>query len=141
MGAAAVPASAEQARPAAPDPEIIRQREQQRVTCLTTTHDYDALEKMTSPTLTYSHSSAALDTKETWLASLRSGNVKFGKIAHRDVQVRFVTPEVAILNALPEVEVTVGGQLQRMTLRVTVVYVLKDGVWLFEAWQASRKPE
>ena len=45
------------------------------------------------------------------------------------------------MNALPDVEVSVGGQLQRMTLRVTIVYVLTNGQWLFEAWQASRRPD
>ena len=133
-------ALAEQPGGAAPDPQVIRQREQQRVTCLIS-GDYDGLDKMTSPTLSYSHSNAAIDTKERWLASLRGGQVKFSKLVHRDAEVRFVTPEVAIINSLPDVEVTVGGQLQRMTLRVTIVYVLKNGTWLFEAWQATRRPD
>ena len=142
LSVSAFPASAgaEQVRSATPDPEAIRQREQQRVNLLTS-RDYDGLDKMTSPTLTYSHSNAALDTKDTWLGNLRSGQVVFHSRAHRDVAVRFVRPEVAILNALSDVEVSVGGQRQRMTLRVTVVYVEKDGTWLFEAWQASRRPD
>jgi hypothetical protein len=35
--------------------------------------------------------------------------------------------------------VSVAGQLQRMTLRFTIVYVEKDGEWLFEAWHSSRR--
>ena len=69
------------------------------------------------------------------------GQVAFRSLAHRDVDVRFVRPDVAILNALSDVEVSVGGQPQKMTLRVTIVYVQKDGEWLFEAWHSSRRPE
>ena len=131
---------AAQPRATGPDPDVIRQREQQRVRYLTS-GDYDSLAKMTSPTLTYSHSNATLDTREPWLGNLRSGQVAFRSLAHRDVDVRFVRPDVAILNALSDVEVSVGGQPQKMTLRVTIVYVQKDGEWLFEAWHSSRRPE
>ena len=70
-------ARAEQPGAAARDPEAIRQREQQRVTCLTS-GDYDGLDKMTSPTLSYSHSNAARRHEGAWLGqpALRSGEVQ-----------------------------------------------------------------
>jgi uncharacterized protein (TIGR02246 family) len=96
---------------------------------------------MTSPTLSYSHSNASLDNKERFIGNLRAGQVKFSSLTHRDVEVRFLRPDVAILNGLSDVEVSVAGQVQKMTLRMTIVYVLKDGEWLFEAWHSSRRPD
>ena len=106
-----------------------------------TSGDYDGLAKMTSPTLSYSHSAGTIDTKEKWLGGLRSGQVVFRSLVHREVDIRFVRPDVAIVNALSDAEFSVGGQPQRATLRVTIVYVRKDGEWLFEAWHASRRPD
>ena len=121
-------------------PEVIAQREQQRVKFLTS-RDYDSLAKMTSPTLSYSHSAGTIDTKDTWLASFRSGQVVFSRLDQREVAIRFLGPDVAVLNALADAEFTVGGQPQRATLRLTIVYVRKDGEWLFEVWHSSRRPD
>jgi hypothetical protein len=113
-------------------------REQQRVGYLVA-RDYDHLAEMLSPTLTYTHSSGVVDSKEKILADLRSGQIVYRALNHRDVQVRFVTPDVAILNGISDVESTVGGQPQTVPLRFTIVYVRKGGIWLFEAWQATRR--
>lgn len=125
---------------AASNPEVIRQREQQRVKYLVS-RDYDGLDKMTSPTLSYSHSNGAIDAKEKFLGDLRAGRVVFRSLNHRDVSIRFVGPGVALLNGLSDVEVNVGGQDLKMTLRFTIIYVQKDGEWLFEAWHSSRRVE
>lgn len=135
-----VVASVGQANVPAAATETIRQVEQQRVKYLVS-GDYDRLAAMTSPSLTYSHSAGALDTKESWLASLRSGQVAFTKLEHGEVTVRLLAPDVAMLNSLADVVVRVGGQPQPMTLRLTIVYVRKNGEWLFEAWHSSRRPD
>ena len=118
--------------------EVLK-REQQRVDLLTA-GKVDEVAAMLSPTLTYTHSSAALDTKETFVQSLRSGQTVYKSLAHRDVQVRFPTPDVAILNGQSDVEVVIGGKPQQVPLRFTIVYVRKNGVWLMEAWHSARRP-
>ena len=122
--------------PAADD---VLKREQQRIDLLTA-GKVDEVAAMLSPTLTYTHSSAALDSKETFLQSLRSGQTVYKTLTHRDVQVRFPTPDVAILNGLSDVEVVIGGKPQQVPLRFTIVYVRKNGVWLMEAWHSARRP-
>lgn len=133
------PATAE-TPPSAPDPKDVLEREAERVRLLTA-GDLDQLATVLSPTLTYTHSSAALDTKETFLESLRSGATVYRSLTHRDVDVRFVTPDVAILNGLSVAEVTVGGEERTVPLRFTIVYVRKDGEWLFDAWHSARLPD
>jgi len=92
-----------------PDPEHLRRREQQRVDYLVA-GEYDRLAEMASPTLSYTHSNAALDSKEGFLRDLRSGRVVYRSMRHRDVDIRFVSPDVAILNGLTDAVVTVDGQ-------------------------------
>ena len=80
------------------------------------------------------------DSREKLLGDLRSGQLIYRGLKHRDVQVRFVTPDVAILNGVSDIESSVGGQPQTTLLRFTIVYVKKGGVWLMEAWHAARRP-
>lgn len=125
---------------AAPDPDMLLAREQQRIAYLEK-GQLDQLADMISPTLSYVHTSGAIDNKERFLADLRKGQVVYRSIAHRDVTVRFVEPRVAILNGISDVVVSVGGKELKVPLRFTIVYVEKDGKWLFEAWHSTRRPE
>lgn len=123
---------------ATPNPDEILKREQQRVEYLVS-GKLDQVAAMLSPTLTYTHSSAVLDNKEKFVESLRSGQVVYKSLKHSEIQVRFPTPDVAILNGLSEVEVVIGGKPQSVPLRFTIVYVSKNGVWLMEVWHAARR--
>lgn len=116
----------------------VLKREQQRVDHLVA-GKVDEVAALLSPTLTYTHSSATLDTKEQFVESLRTGQVVYKSLKHRDVQVRLPTPDVAILNGLSDVDVVVGGQPQQVPLRFTIVYVKRNGVWLMEVWHAARR--
>ena len=120
----------------APQDELLK-REQQRVELLTT-GKYDQLAEMLSPTLSYTHSSGVLEGKDKILADLKSGQVVYKALKHRDVQVRFPSPDVAILNGASDVTVAIGGKEQEIPLRFTIVYVRKKGVWLMEAWHSAR---
>lgn len=131
--------SSAQSSGAEPDPEVLRSREQQRIAYLVA-GDFDRLAEMISPTLSYTHSNAAIDSKEKFLGDLRSGKVAYRSLKHRDVEVRFVRPDVAILNGLSDVVVEVAGQEQTVPLRFTIVYVEQQGEWLFEAWHSVRRP-
>lgn len=117
----------------------ILKREQQRVELLTS-GKLDELAAMLSPSVTYTHSSAAIDDKTRFLESLRSGQVAYKSLKHSDVQVRFPTPDVAILTGMSDVDVAIGGKPTHVPLRFTIVYVRQKGVWLMEAWHSTRRP-
>lgn len=126
--------------PAMPDSADVISREQQRVEYLAS-GNYDQLSDMLSPTMTYTHSNAILDNKEEFLQELRSGRVTYKNLEHQDVDVRFASPTVAIMNGITDVLVTVEGVDQDVPLRFTIVYVKEGGEWLFEAWHSVRRPE
>ena len=122
----------------APTQDELLKREQHRVELLTT-GKYDQLADMLSPTLSYTHSSGVLEGKDKILADLRSGQVVYKALRHRDVQARFPTPDVAILNGVSDATVVIGGKEQEIPLRFTIVYARKKGVWLMEAWHSARR--
>jgi hypothetical protein len=121
----------------APSADELLAREQQRVEYLTG-GKYDELAAMLSPTLSYTHSSGVLEGKDKILADLRSGRVAYKALRHKDVQVRFPTPDVAILNGASDATVVIAGKEQEIPLRFTMIYVKKKGVWLMEAWHSAR---
>jgi uncharacterized protein (TIGR02246 family) len=123
----------------APNADDVVKREQQRVEYLVA-GKIDQLADMLSSTMSYTHSSAVLDSKEKFLASLRSGQVVYRSLKHRDVQARLATPEVAILNGESDIVVSLDGKEQNVPIRFTIVYVKRNGRWLMEAWHSTRRP-
>jgi hypothetical protein len=124
---------------AAGSEDEILKREQQRVEFLTS-GKIDEFAAMLTPAATYTHSSAAIDDKETLLKNLRSGQVVYKTMKHQDLQVRFVTPDVAILQGLSDINVVVGGKPQDVPVRFSIVYVKKNGQWLMDVWHSTRRP-
>ena len=128
------------AQPAAPPAtDEILKREQERVDYLTG-GKIDQVAAMLSPTLTYTHSSAAMDGRDKFLESLRSGQVAYKRLAHRDVEVRFAAPDVAIVTGLSDILVAISGKDTEVPVRFTIVYVKKQGEWLMELWHSTRRP-
>ena len=120
------------------DQEILK-REQQRVEFLTG-GKLDEFAAMLTPTATYTHSSAAIDDRETLLKNLRSGQVVYKTMKPQDLKVRFVTSDVALLQGLYDINVVVAGKPQDVPVRFSVLYVKKNGAWMMEAWHSTRRP-
>jgi uncharacterized protein (TIGR02246 family) len=133
--AAAKPAATQ---PASANADAVRQREQQRVDALVA-GDIEKAAAMMSPSLTYSHSNGTVNTKDEFMASLRSKQTVYKSVKHGDIAVRFPSPDVAILNGVSDFVVAIGGQEQQIPLRFTMVYARKGGEWLLEAWHSARR--
>jgi hypothetical protein len=116
----------------------VLQSEQARIAALVR-DDYPALERLLSDDLSYTHSTAAVDTKPRYLESLRSGRLKYKSLDHEQQQVRLYG-DTAVLTGLSKVCSIVEGQEVRLTLRFTIVYVKKSGRWQMVAWQSTRVP-
>lgn len=122
------------------DPDEVLKSEQQRIDFLTS-REYDQLAEVLSPTMSYTHSNAIIDTKDEFLEVLRNGSVIYQSMDHQDVNVRFINSSTAILNGITDVVVTVEGENIEVPLRFTIVYAKMEGKWMFEAWHSVRLPE
>ncbi len=102
-------------------------------------NDFDALEQLVHPSLSYTHSSARVDTKESWLDSVTSGFVDYRSVEREDLAM-ITSGTTAVITG--KAAFVVGVQDRDMTIvaRFTAVWVNEDGRWQFFAWQNTPFP-
>jgi hypothetical protein len=104
-----------------------------------TKNDLDALGKLLSDDLTYTHSTGVLESKTVFLESLKSGTLQFKKIEPADLQVR-VFGTTAVINGTATMAVISKGEAKDVHLRYTDVWVNSAGRWQMVAWQSTKLP-
>ena len=77
--------------------------------------DFAALEAMLHDELLYTYSSGLTDTKDTWLAALRSGKRKYKSAACSDRKVRLVG-DTALITGRAAIEAEINGQPRSLRL-------------------------
>lgn len=106
----------------------------------TTGRDYDALATLLSDDLVYTHSSASVDSKASYLESLRSGRVVYKEVTPSDLVVRMYGSTAVITGAAIIKTTSNGGEERTSNLRYTDVWVQQDGRWQMVSWQSTRVP-
>ena len=103
--------------------------------------DRAALEKLIADDLTYTHSTALLETKEQFIKSVTSGNIDYVSIvpSEADSKVR-INGNTAILTGVAAVNVIDTGKDRKIRIRYTTVYTNRGGAWLLSAWQSTVIP-
>lgn len=127
-----------QAQQSQADAEAVKASELRRFE-VTTGKDYKTLATLLGDDLVYTHSSAAVDSKASFLESLTSGRVTYKVIKPTDLQVR-VFGDLAIIHGVAAFNVDANGQAIVNTLRFTDVWARRDGRWQMIAWQSTRLP-
>jgi len=102
-------------------------------------NDFAAMDKLLSSDLVYFHSSAVIDSKQSYIESLRSGAVRYRVMRRSEVTVRTYGC-VAILTGNGNFDVTVNGKDLNVQIRFHSIWQKKDGVLQFVSWQATRIP-
>lgn len=117
----------------------ILELESQRMKAMTEA-DTETLKGIYADDLTYTHTSAAEDTKQSMLEALETGRLNYAAMDASDVKVR-VYGDTAILTGKAQVKVTSSGRDLTFGLIFTDVYTKRDGQWQMVAWQSTRLPE
>jgi hypothetical protein len=112
---------------------------QDRRFALTAGGDLDELERMLTEDMNYTHSSAAVDTKAQFLATLRSGKVRYLSIEPEERSVR-VYGHTAVVQGVAHLLVKVEERDVDVRLRFTELYVEQDGAWKMALWHSTRVP-
>jgi len=99
--------------------------------------DIAALDRILADDLSYTHSGGKVDTKATFLAALRSGELKYESIRTEDIKAR-VYGNSAVVTGRGEIKVKSGNQELSFPIRFTDVYVKRAGRWVMVAWQSTR---
>ena len=117
------------------DLEIVSVLEDARITAMCTQDD-ETLERLLSDDLVYTHSSGSVDTKETFLHSVRNGPVQYKTIERSEDSVRLVG-DTALFSGRAAIHLEFGGHPVDLDLRYLAVWVQVDGTWRFEAWHST----
>jgi hypothetical protein len=105
-----------------------------------TANDFVAMEKLFGSDLTYNHSSAATDTKATYIDRMRSGLTKYRKMTpNNDLKTRTYGC-VAIITGTVVYEVTSGGQDRTVPLRFTAIWAKRPSGLELVSWQSTGIP-
>ena len=102
-------------------------------------NDFAAMERLFGDDLVYIHSSTSVDTKASFIESMRSGAVRYRTMTRGDVKVRCYG-SVAIITGQGSFEVTARGQELRLDLLFPAVWAKRANGVQFVSWQATRLP-
>ena len=102
--------------------------------------DFAAMEKLYADDLVYIHSSAVVDTKQSYIESMRSGSVKYKTMRRSEVTVRTFGC-VATLTGLGNFDVRVNDKDLAVEIRFHSVWAKRNGKLQFISWQATRTPQ
>lgn len=106
-------------------------------------NDFAALERLLADDLVYTHSSGAVDSKASYIESLRSGRARYLKIAPDEVKPRVVGDTVLIHGrGVFTLETNTNGQKGENVLKLSFldVWQKRNGKWQMIAWQSTRLP-
>ena len=118
--------------------EILQIEERRRAAM--TAGDAAALEALSHDDLVYVHGSAAVDTKQSWIAAIRSGRTRYKDMKYDAVEVR-ILGDAALLTGRATFEVEVNGKSRTLRMRFLNLWLKTAAGWKFSAWQATPIPE
>ena len=99
--------------------------------------DFAALDTLLAPDLSYVHSDGALQSRAQFLATLRTGRLRYQAIDPSELQARSYD-NMGIVTGRSHMRVQAGTELLAFEIRFTAVYRRVRHRWQLVAWQATR---
>jgi hypothetical protein len=103
-------------------------------------NDLGGLDTLLAPELTYIHSDGGLESKTQFLATLRTGRLRYRTIDPSELKARLYG-QTGIVTGHSRMGVRAGPKLLQFGIRFTAMYRRVGNRWLLVAWQATRIPE
>jgi ketosteroid isomerase-like protein len=116
----------------------ILEREDKRLAAMVG-EDFGSLEAMVHDELIYTHSSGVVDTKASWLESMRSRKTRYRKVTPGERKVRLYG-DTALVTGRADIEAEVGGQPKSLRLSYLIAWTKTPQGWKFVAWQSTPRP-
>jgi ketosteroid isomerase-like protein len=101
--------------------------------------DTARLAELFADEMSYTHSNALVDTKESYLVAIEERVFDYQAVERSDGQASLVG-DTALLTGRAEIDVVAGGRAVHLNARYTVVWVRRDGRWQFLCWQSTSIP-
>jgi hypothetical protein len=101
--------------------------------------DVAVLRRLMSNDIVYTHSSGRLDTKESFIASISSGTVRYRRIERRSLAT-LMRGGFACLTGAVDIDVETGGRVLNLVLRFSNVWERTPTGWHQILWQSTPIP-
>ena len=101
--------------------------------------DLPTLDLLLHPNLRYTHSTAAVDTKESYLQAIEAGVFDYREVDNTDVEIQ-TFQDLALVNGTAAIKVVARGKEFLLRSRYTCVWVCENDDWRFLAWQNTPIP-
>lgn len=105
-----------------------------------TTNDFALLGRVLGDDLTYTHSTGAVDTKESYIDNLKTGKAKYVKVDHEELKVQQLSKDTAITICRAAVVTIQNGKENPVRLSFLHVFVKRGGRWQLVAHQSAKLP-
>jgi ketosteroid isomerase-like protein len=102
--------------------------------------DLGALDALLHQDLVYTHSSAVVDTKASYLEAIRSGRTRYASQQRFEERVR-MCGDCALVTGRAEMQAEVNGMRKTLRLRYLDVWTKTPHGWKFIAWQSTAIPQ
>jgi ketosteroid isomerase-like protein len=103
--------------------------------------DVDALRELVADDLLYIHSNALVETREDFLASVQSGNIRYLDMRPEGKRELVRYGRTAVTNGIVKVLGRYQGREFDIQLRYTAVYRKQRNNWQLVRWQSTRLPD
>lgn len=114
----------------------VRAAERQRCAAMLA-NDVEALDGLLASDLQFSHATGAVDDKAAYMAKLRAGRITYALIAWREVKVKLLGGDAALMTGRMLSSVRVEAVEKRLDNRVMCVWTHQDGSWRLAAFQST----
>lgn len=101
--------------------------------------DLDRVEAMMSEDLIFVHTTSAVETRDQFMARLRSGNVRYVAIKELDVRVERVGEQALVLGSMSQ-DVEVAGARRTIKCRALSLWIPSASGWLMRSYQSTLIP-
>lgn len=98
--------------------------------------DVQALGEILADDLVYTHTTARLDTKASFIEAIRSGRSNYRSVERKDVEVLNLGDTAVVTG---QARFHVGNN--KFEVRFIDVYAKRNGAWQMVAWQSTRLPD
>ena len=98
--------------------------------------DVQALEEILADDLIYTHTTARIDTKSSFIKAISSGRSNYRSVERKDVKVRQCGDSAVVTGPA---QFHVGDS--KFEARSIDVYAKRNGAWPMVAWQSTRLPD
>ena len=101
--------------------------------------DYTVLNRVLADDMEYTHSDGRLDTKQSYIESLKSGKQAYHAAEHQSIEVRPLGKDVAVVRGMLRMTAAAGNATPTpANFSILRVYRLRNGQWQLLAHQSAR---